>query len=991
MSGSWWRYEWCDQRYVRQYAVDRVSGDETESILLGHFFGSNDNANEKERPYTSHVFLDGDMCRKQSHVARNRSTEVRFTCCSFRPQEIYIESITEPLLCEYVMTVCTPAACKKKLKPTGNATKDSPELLRETVKTMFYHAYDNYMEHAFPLDTLKPISCKGDTFELGKIPMLTLIDTLDTLVVFNNTKEFRRAVALVLDHADFNIDTEVSVFETTIRVLGGLLSAHLFAVDPNLHIYNNQNGYNDGLLKLAVDLADRLLPAFVTKTGIPYGTVNLRYGVPRGETTVASTAGSGSLTMEFTMLSVLTGNPVYAIASRKAVRALFDRRSSVGLLGKHIDVDTGDWTETISGPGSNSDSFYEYLLKMYTLFGDIESLSMFAQVYTNVMEHNKHGDWYGDVSMWDGCTGGANIIFDNLIAFWPGMQTLLGDFSSSAKSLNAYYQVWHKYGFLPEQFDVDRWRPKKSQGNRYPLRPELIESTFYMHAATNDATWLKAGAAFVQSLERFSKTTCGYASIADVESRTQEDDMPSFFLSETCKYLYLLFDNDNFIRHGNYVFTTEAHPFPVLSSKQVNAVLQYSSENISAIVPGACPILPFYANVSYSATYEDFFVPVKPRCDRRLAVSKPKKKKSPVSKEPKTLHGGDAHGDFYVDQLVGGFRVRSALFPGDALKVTNLGDPKIVVEFHSNDPTYVSEFRIHDFEADRTTRCRLVLTNNETSEVINTITCSGALFGPTKDSSQDILIENKLLTMATPEKACDAITPADDSIVLMMRGSCYFDEKARRGMEAGAAAVVIINNDRTEDLMIMAKSSTEHDDDLNIPVVMVSLTAEDELRKALENPSIVVSLEQHTVPQDDTDDFPYVVGSRYDIKAIGLHGWGLHLALKTSETTGTTSWQLSILDATSSSTKENTEDNGTTNQPFSSVLEKLKGLGFSHEALHLLENEDDADIRLEALVDGLRDVGLFDIADQVIEKSNQAKETKETQDSEDESTVEAGN
>lgn len=89
---------------------------------------------------------------------------------------------------------------------------------------------------------------------------------------------------------------------------------------------------------LATDLGNRLLPAFDTTTGIPYGTVNLRRGVPHGETTVSSTAGAGSLLLEFEALSRATGDPKYGEAAKTAVEAMMDQRSSIGLLGKHINI-----------------------------------------------------------------------------------------------------------------------------------------------------------------------------------------------------------------------------------------------------------------------------------------------------------------------------------------------------------------------------------------------------------------------------------------------------------------------------------------------------------------------------------------------------------------------------------------------------------------------------------------------------------------------------
>lgn len=98
---------------------------------------------------------------------------------------------------------------------------------REKVQKMFYHAYNGYLDHAFPLDELKPITCVGqDTW--GSFS-LSLIDALDTLLVMGNTTEFRRAVSLVLEKARDDANVNVSVFETNIRVVGGLISAHMLA------------------------------------------------------------------------------------------------------------------------------------------------------------------------------------------------------------------------------------------------------------------------------------------------------------------------------------------------------------------------------------------------------------------------------------------------------------------------------------------------------------------------------------------------------------------------------------------------------------------------------------------------------------------------------------------------------------------------------------------------------------------------------------------
>ena len=154
------------------------------------------------------------------------------------------------------------------------------------------------MRHAFPADELKPLTCKP-VINAGNCSM-TLIDTLDTLAIMGNITEFCKQVDWVGNNVNFEQDHVVSLFETTIRVLGGLLSAHLLALD--LHPY-----YNGRLLELALDLGRRLVRAFDTPTGIPYGAVHLVWGVLANETKITSTACAGTLLLEFSTLSRLTG------------------------------------------------------------------------------------------------------------------------------------------------------------------------------------------------------------------------------------------------------------------------------------------------------------------------------------------------------------------------------------------------------------------------------------------------------------------------------------------------------------------------------------------------------------------------------------------------------------------------------------------------------------------------------------------------------------
>nr|DAD36660.1 TPA_asm: hypothetical protein HUJ06_007301 [Nelumbo nucifera] len=242
-------------------------------------------------------------------------------------------------------------------------TPDEAKQLRDEVREMFYHAFDGYMEHAFPLDELRPLTCTGED-TLGGYA-LTLIDSLDTLALFGDRERFAASVEWIGKNLHFDINKTVSVFETTIRILGGLLSAHLIASDyatgMGIPSYDNQ------LLHLAEDLAHRLLPAFDTPTGIPFGSVNLLHGVDENESKITSTAGGGTLTLEFGILSILTNNPVFQQVTKNAVRGIWARRSKLNLVGAHINVFTGEWTQKDAGIGTSIDSFYEYLLKVWWL------------------------------------------------------------------------------------------------------------------------------------------------------------------------------------------------------------------------------------------------------------------------------------------------------------------------------------------------------------------------------------------------------------------------------------------------------------------------------------------------------------------------------------------------------------------------------------------------------------------------------------------------
>lgn len=314
---------------------------------------------------------------------------------------------------------------------------------------MFQHAYDGYLRHASNYDELRPLTCDGhDTW--GSYS-LTLIDALDTLATMGNFTEFRRAARLLEEKMDFDRDINVSVFETNIRIVGGLLSAHLLSKRAGVEL---EPGWpcKGPLLRLAEDVARRLLPAFVTNTGMPYGTVNLRYGVPKGETSITCTAGVGTFLIEFGTLSRLTGKTIYEDVAMKAVHALWAYRSPIGLFGNHIDVQSGRWTALDSGIGAGVDSLFEYLVKASVLLNRPELLELFHEARAAIDKYMRKEDWY----VWVGMNKGRVTlpVFQSLEAFWPGILSIIGDTEPALRTISRYIGVWKKYGFLPEFYNI---------------------------------------------------------------------------------------------------------------------------------------------------------------------------------------------------------------------------------------------------------------------------------------------------------------------------------------------------------------------------------------------------------------------------------------------------------------------------------------------------------------------------------------------------------
>lgn len=412
------------------------------------------------------------------------------------------------------------------------------------VQAELRHAWDGYKRYAWGHDELNPLTRTPHDWYAGTL-LITPVDALDTLILLGMQSDADEARAYIDTHLDFDQDVSVKNFEITIRVLGGLLSAHQLTGDARL-------------LALADDLGRRLLPVFGSPTGMPYVNVNLRTGQVSGAET--NPAEIATLLLEFGTLAKLTKKDVYYDKAKRAVVALYERRSSIGLVGDAIDVETGAWKGKTSSIGGGIDSYLEYLLKGWLLFGDEDCHRMWtesvAAVNRYVADETSGALWYGEVDMDTGRRTGTE--FGALEAFFPAVLALGGDVDRAKRLEDSAFAMWTRAGLEPDSFDYRTMTPGQYAG--YPLRPEIVESAYYLRALTGDARYLEMGSRMFDDVVASCRTDAGYAGLKSVVSREKSDRMHSFFLAETLKYFYLLFSPGDALDLRRVVFNTEAHP-----------------------------------------------------------------------------------------------------------------------------------------------------------------------------------------------------------------------------------------------------------------------------------------------------------------------------------------------------------------------------------------------------------------------------------------------
>jgi len=474
------------------------------------------------------------------------------------------------------------------------------------VKEAFQRSWDGYRKFAFPNDTLLPVSKSSDNDRNGW--GASAVDALSTAIIMEN-KDVVGQILNFVPNINFDVtDSEVSVFETTIRYLGGLLAGHDLLKGPLKDVADNITGV-DALLTQAKRLADNLKVAFDTPTGVPDNTLVYDPKPRRNGSETNSIATIGTLVLEWTRLSDLTGDKQYGELSQKGEDFLLKPNEEVfpGLLGSDVFIANGTFANRFGGWNGGTDSFYEYLIKMWVY--DQDRFSLYRDRWVAAADSSIKFLASSPTTRPDltflAAYNNANLRFISThLACFDGGNFILGGLVLKEKkyvdfglNLTAACRETYKQtatGIGPEIFRWQDDRPPVNKtlnpdppanqtefyqragfwitngGSGYVLRPEVIESYYYAYRATGDTKYQDwAWDAFL-AINKTCNVGDGFSGIADVNNPKggmPDDFQESFWFAEVLKYSYLIQATDAKVQvevaDNKWVFNTEAHPFRV--------------------------------------------------------------------------------------------------------------------------------------------------------------------------------------------------------------------------------------------------------------------------------------------------------------------------------------------------------------------------------------------------------------------------------------------
>eukprot|EP01065_Artemidia_motanka_P011967 TRINITY_DN1652_c0_g1_i10.p1 TRINITY_DN1652_c0_g1~~TRINITY_DN1652_c0_g1_i10.p1 ORF type:complete len:682 (+),score=160.95 TRINITY_DN1652_c0_g1_i10:72-2048(+) len=482
--------------------------------------------------------------------------------------------------------------------PSGDAAKAA------AVAEAFRSSWAAYRKSAWGRDELLPLKDGGhDWLVEGRSSGLTIIDGLTTALIMKESAIVDDAVEW-LRSADApkppwgGSGNGVNVFEATIRIVGGMLSAFEL---------RGEQPQDQWMVSRAQDLANGLVRAYNTTTGVPVGFVDLGSGRAWAQTAgsgprkptdgAAIIAEAGGQALELRTLTLHTGDAAFDRRATWAGDVLTGRCPAPGSVCPtfyHPDWDA--WVSQGRTLGAGADSYYEYLLKQHLLERPRgHPSSYWTQFLTTARAVKK---WLVrplgvDGSLWLGFSGG------------PTQDGGLGEADEEQEHLSCFAAGWYALGATESSDTVTWWnllsiaqgltqscrlmysgmkcgvgpeRAAFSQCTRcpdsdrvgavhanYALRPEYVESLFYLWRATGDEKYRRWGwEAFVSMNTSCRTPGGGYAQLNDVNQDPGSQDadlpMPSYWMAETLLYLWLLFSPSSALPLDEWVLNTEGHP-----------------------------------------------------------------------------------------------------------------------------------------------------------------------------------------------------------------------------------------------------------------------------------------------------------------------------------------------------------------------------------------------------------------------------------------------
>ncbi|PLW40231.1 hypothetical protein PCANC_17957 [Puccinia coronata f. sp. avenae] len=499
--------------------------------------------------------------------------------------------------------LCDKNSAPPTLQKLGLKQSDQDKQRAEAVKAAFTGAFDDYMKFGYPGDEVRPLSKGARNTRNGW--SATLVDSLDTLFVMNLQDRFAKGVedTLKIDFSQSQTKDGVSIFESTIRYIAGILSA-----------YELSGASNAPLLDQARKLADKLLLCWQDDAqNLPFPFLDFTTNRPVTRDFI-SAASAGSLIMEFDRLSYYTHQPRYLQYATKAVQTVIRTPSAIpGLPGLTFGVRNQTILYDLATWGSGTDSYLEYLLKYGMLINNsdpsyyntwkqavqssikkliqvspVRNLTYLGEFSTSENSFNYEFSHLACYASGNWLLGGKVFQDDQLVDYGLRLvATCLETYKRTATGLGPEIFAFmgpngETSGPKPSPQDVEFFRTNGFYivNPAYHLRPEVIESAFYAWRLTGDVQYQEFVWQAFQALQKYCKATASYSDIENVNSNTnpkQSDASESFLYAETFKYIYLTFSDPELLSLDQYVFNTEAHPFRYERSQ--NSVSSGSSKN----------------------------------------------------------------------------------------------------------------------------------------------------------------------------------------------------------------------------------------------------------------------------------------------------------------------------------------------------------------------------------------------------------------------------